>query len=73
MFKANACLEQGFMDNRIYGFEVTARSQLRDHTAVSAMHLDLGVDYIGKQGGAVRHDSSRGFIAGTFNTKNEHR
>ncbi len=52
--------------------DMVARRQFRHHAAVCAVHLDLRVQGVGEQPLRRVVQRQAGFVAGTFDTENEH-
>jgi hypothetical protein len=54
------------------GLDVGAAGDLRDHAAVDAMDVDLGVNDVRKNGPAVLDDGRGGLVAGRLDAEDAH-
>ncbi len=57
-------LFQGLVDHRRNRLQMLARGNLRHHTAVTGMDIDLGGDDIGQDLAAVADDGGGSFVTG---------
>src|ERR1019366_2595870 len=72
VLQAGGGAKQGFANHRHDGAQVLARGQLRDHSAVLAVHRDLRGHHAREHGVAAPHHGGGGFIAGGFDAENTH-
>ena len=63
---------QHLLDQRKSLADMVARGQLRHHTAVARMNLDLAVKAVGQQPALTVVDSHAGLVTGRFYTQYPH-
>jgi hypothetical protein len=70
--KGDPRLGERFGDNRQNIFNVSAAGDFRDHATITRVDFHLACDNIAANGDAVLDDGSAGFIAGGFNSEDQH-
>ena len=68
LLHANACLRQGFINNRHNIFDMLTGSNFRHNATEFTMNNDLGGDNVAKNLTPVLYYGSRSFITAAFNT-----
>ena len=60
---------EGFIDDGVEGFKVSAGGDFRDDAAEFGVEVDLRGDDIGEDVAAIAHDGGGGFITGGFDAE----